>query len=275
MLGSATTAMKPATTIVRFPVTGKQEPVYELQKAAEEAGLPQAVIALMPAITLAFGVSGFPAFATAVFSAISGAAYGQKKMREFAWQVEGELGRIEADSMRSNEKLNDEIADLRERLEESQLEDLSELFEHWMRTSDEEWLRHLRAAIRGTVTQRVERANRKAIIAALRMLGPAHVNHLNLLAKSRPLADRVLRRSSSRDHWGWMLTPELKAVRAVLVAVGFARYEVSVDEDPMAGRAPSHFPKSRIGGHDNVAITQLGYQALDMLLEDQNPGSEE
>ncbi len=245
----------------------REEPVYELQKAAGAAGLPQAVIGLLPPLTLLFGVSGFPAFATAVFSAISGAAYGQRKMQEFSWQVEGELGRMEAESSLRFESLDDDIKDLRERLEDAQLEDLSEIFEHWMRASDEEWLRYLRAAIRGTVNQTVDRSNRKAIIAALRMLGPAHIEHLNALSKTTTLASRFRRRSATRRPWPRLVSQDLKAARAVLVAAGFARYEVSVDEGATFGKADSSTNSPKVSIQDEVSVTPLGFQALSMLLE--------
>jgi hypothetical protein len=102
-----------------------------------------------------------------------------------------------------------------------QREQVAAVVEQVIRTEDETWLAILQAAARSVIRNEVEASTRKAVLAQLQMLGPAHVHGLADIA-SLCGEENAWGAVRAVDGSSELVTPE---VESALVAVGFIEHE--------------------------------------------------
>lgn len=192
----------------------------------------------------------------AVVGAATAGARTTRKLRDFEDAVAAGLA---LDSFRQDvaegdvEALSRTVAQLGERLNAHQAQDLAELVEQCLRSSDERWLEYLRRAAKQVAAKQGVDPERHVIIRRLRDLTPEHVDRLRGLASAgrEPLPPM-------HDGPG--------TVDDALIGAGFASLER--DRDP-----PLYAHHDELGeyktdrGRLHVALSSLGDAALELLAE--------
>jgi hypothetical protein len=157
-------------------------------------------------------------------------------------------------------RLSAEVAELRDRLNASQIEDLGEVVEQYMRTADDTWLAYLRGAARNIAGDSTK--SRKASLTGLRALGREHIWRLRTL-------DGVPRRPALLR--GVPHTIPGGELDAALIAAGFAAQHMTIKAGRvLLGPVGHSGPRTSVHVDDpqtktKLVITPLGLAVLDLL----------
>ena len=171
----------------------------------------------------------------------------EEKLRAFQAEIDGLTGVVSEDM--ATVEYVDEMS---KRLSDEQCEQIGKLLEEYLRTASEQWLKHLRMALRGTVRGSVDTATRKVIYSHLASLDTAHITSLYLI--SRASGDRIHTPTAGGVPGQELTTVE---VENALVSVGFIEH-LLVD-----GGLNRHI-YSR-----TYRVTALGFAALKLLHDDE------
>lgn len=228
-----------------------------VRRVSAQLGLPEATLATLPALYAVFLDHGYPAFGVAALAALAGSARATQKMAEYAEAVSSRLRHAELrqdiaeadleDAGRVGARFEQDLANARAGLSPEQVACISMLFDDYMRTEDEDWLRYLRSAAANLASTK-QGHQARPILAGLRGIGPSHVKALATLAQQR---ERIWRAMVGRRQG----EPDDRQI--ALVAFGFAREFT---------RVASQNGKPRPGEPDRVLqVTPLGHGALRLL----------
>ncbi|MCP4409569.1 MAG: hypothetical protein GY807_17830 [Gammaproteobacteria bacterium] len=239
-----------------IPPSKAEEWLTKKMSTLDKLGVYENLVRAIPAIIVMFGVSGLPAAGIAIMSLVGAGIYAAEKHHRFQQTIRQELhgavGEVEAKTERTLDEVKAEVADMSAKLSPKQVEQLGSIFEEYMATLDDEWLGYLQRAVCGVVADNVDASMRKAVLAHLRMLGPAHVQALHYVW-NKVEQDTGKKMQIQRSHVGQSSPVFSVEVQVVLESVGFIeRGERIRTDDPD-------------WTHTNIGVTLVGAAALKLL----------
>ncbi len=204
----------------------------ETRDMLDRLGVQENAVLCLPAIAALFGATGLPAAGLAITSIFGSGIYGVWKMHTYQQTIRqvlhGAVGEVEVDVEDVRQAVDDlretvedvraEAKDMASKLLPEQVEQLGTIFEQFMASLDEDWLHHLRNAVRGVVAGNLPSDTRKAVLAHLRSMGPSHVTGLNALFDEGGESKFIMAREEGNREARELFSQE---VESVLLAAGF------------------------------------------------------
>lgn len=209
-------------------------------------GVPEATLAVLPPLLVLLGFVGSPvawmAFGAAAMSgglALRRAKEADETLRLALSDVGAEaddqlselydaINQVHDDAANTNQRVeatSAAVEELRRRLTPQQTEQVAEITEDYLRRVDEEWLAHLRKAIRVVATGSVPAGASRAVLAHLRTLSPEHVRGLEALWERTGSTSSFVSLATADPAHGRVVEVFSEEVEAALVACGFIEHQ--------------------------------------------------